>query len=108
MTGMEDDAIRRSAYRRARIDGPPGRRAARAMQYENLDGQTAKARLEETDRARARYVDRLYGRDATDPHLYHLILDGTIMTAADAVEVIAAAAAAYWTSVPENPPVRLE
>jgi cytidylate kinase len=83
-----------------RLDGPPGRRAARAMQFEGIDEETAKARLEETDRARARYVDRLYGRDATDPHLYHLILDGTVMTSADVVDVIAAAAKAFWKSIP--------
>jgi cytidylate kinase len=83
-----------------RLDGPPGRRAARAMQFESIDEETAKAHLEETDRARARYVDRLYGRDATDPHLYHLILDGTVMTSADVVDVIATAATAFWKSIP--------
>ena len=70
------------------------------MQFEGIDEETARARLEETDRARARYVDRLYGRDATDPHLYHLILDGTVMTSADVVDVIAAAAKAFWKSIP--------
>ena len=79
-----------------RLDGPEARRAARAMAIEAIDDATARARLTETDRARARYVDRLYGHDPTDQRLYHLVLDSTVLATDDCIEVLAAAAEAFW------------
>ena len=79
-----------------RLDGPYERRVARAMSIEGTDTDTARARLEETDRARSRYVERLYGCDPADPALYHLILDATVLATDDCVELIARAAAAFW------------
>jgi cytidylate kinase len=79
-----------------RLDGPVERRVGRAMTIEGTDESTARTRLEETDRARARYVERLYGRDASDPALYHLILDSTVLSAGASVEVLATAALAFW------------
>jgi cytidylate kinase len=79
-----------------RLDGPLERRAARAMGIEGVDEHIARSRLEETDRARAQYVERLYGRDPAEPGLYHLILDSTVLSVAATVEVVASAAAAYW------------
>jgi cytidylate kinase len=69
---------------------------ARAMTIEGADERTARARLDETDRARAQYVERLYGRDASDPRLYHLILDSTVLSTDGAVSAVAAAALAFW------------
>jgi cytidylate kinase len=79
-----------------RLDGPLDRRAARAMGIEGVDERTAWSRLEETDRARTQYVERLYGRDPADPRLYHLILDSTVLSVDGTVEVVTSAAAAFW------------
>lgn len=79
-----------------RLDGPEDRRVTRAMAIEGIDGPTARARLHETDRARARYVDRLYGHDPADPGLYHLVLDSTALATADTIEILATAATAFW------------
>jgi cytidylate kinase len=79
-----------------RLDGPLSRRAARAMTIEGVDEAIARARLEQTDRARSQYVERLYGRDPADASLYHLIVDSTVLTLDATVEVVTAAARAFW------------
>jgi Cytidylate kinase-like family len=92
-------AVVLAGHRRAfhvRLDGPDGRRAARAMTIEGIDAPTARARLLETDRARARYVDRLYGHDPADQQLYHLVMDSTVLATDACVEVLGAAAEAFW------------
>jgi cytidylate kinase len=83
-----------------RLDGPEPRRIARAMAIEQIDEKTAHDRLGETDRARARYVHRIYGRDSTDPGLYHVILDSTTLRTDTCVELIAVAAEAFWEAAP--------
>jgi cytidylate kinase len=82
-----------------RLDGPEERRVARAMAIEHIDEKTARNRLNETDRARSRYVHRLYGRDISDPLAYHLLLDSTVLEVNDSVSVIATAAEAFWRRV---------
>jgi cytidylate kinase len=79
-----------------RLDGPVDRRARRGAIWEGVDLQTAKAHLAETDGARSRTLRRLYGRDPSDPTLYHLVIDATTITADALVEVIAAGAEAFW------------
>ena len=79
-----------------RLDGPPERRARSGQAYEKIDLDTARIRLEETDRARARYVSRQYGRDPTEPSLYHLVLDTTMLDRGDCVELLAGAAESFW------------
>ncbi len=79
-----------------RLDGPEHRRITRAMAIEGIDEATARARLHETDRARARYVDQLYRSDPADARLYHLLLDATALDTDDGVEVLATAAEAFW------------
>ena len=81
-----------------RLDGPKERRIARATGIEGIDVATARSRLEETDRARARYVHRLYRRDPADSSLYHLIIDSTVLAAGDCVEIISHAASAFWSA----------
>ena len=83
-----------------RLDGPEERRLARAAAFEGIDEITARNRLVETDRARARYVQRLYGRSPDDPLLYHLVIDSTVLSSEDCVEVIAAAAESFWRRNP--------
>ena len=79
-----------------RLDGPAARRLARARAIEHTDEDTARARLVETDKARARYVATVYGVDSDDARLYHLVLDSTVLATDDVVDVLAAAARAFW------------
>src|SRR4051794_48687 len=79
-----------------RLDGPVERRAARGALWEGIDHEAAMTRLEETDAARARYTQRLFNRDPSEPSLYHLVLDSTVLTVDSCVEVLAVAAQDYW------------
>ena len=79
-----------------RLDGPEDRRCARAMALEGIDEATARDRMAETDRARAKYFSRIYGRDAADATLYHLVLDSTALPIDACVRVIVDAATAFW------------
>lgn len=81
-----------------RLDGPAERRAARAMAFEGIGEATALDRMVETDRARARYLTRLYGRDAHDPALYHLVVDSTVLPVEACVRMLVDAAVAFWGS----------
>ncbi|MCU1454133.1 MAG: hypothetical protein JWN46_2279 [Acidimicrobiales bacterium] len=80
----------------ARLDGPEARRIERASRTELIDVATARDRLRETDAARSRYVQRLYGRDPADATLYHVVLDPTVLPVDDLVEILAIAAEAFW------------
>ncbi|MCU1346571.1 MAG: hypothetical protein JWL70_2837 [Acidimicrobiia bacterium] len=79
-----------------RLDGPPERRVVRAMSLEQVDEATALARLHDADRTRAQVVKRLFDRDSADPSLYQLVLDPTVFSMDDAVELLATAAEVYW------------
>jgi cytidylate kinase len=85
----------RRAYH-VRLDGPEARRVARGMAIQHLDEREARARMTEADRARTRYVSRLYGRDSSDPRLYHLMLDTTVLPDDVCVALLATAAEAFW------------
>jgi hypothetical protein len=82
------------------------------MAIEGIDEATARARLHETDRARARYVDQLYRSDPADTRLYHLVVDSTSLDTDDCVGVLAGAAEAFWrhgtdqTSSPPSPTIQ--
>jgi cytidylate kinase len=88
---------RRAGVFHVRLDGPPDRRAQRGAAWEGVDLDTARAHLTKTDVTRARYVQRLYGRDPTDAELYHLVLDSTVIALDALVELIAVAAEAAWS-----------
>ena len=79
-----------------RLDGPVDRRARRGALWEGIGMEEAMARLEDTDAARVRYTQRLFGRDPGDPSLYHLVLDSTVLTLEACVDVLAVAAEDYW------------
>jgi len=81
-----------------RLDGPVERRCARAMAFEAIDAATARHRMVETDRARARYFTRLYRRDAHDPALCHLVVDSTVLPVEACVRMVVDAATAFWTA----------
>ncbi len=82
-----------------RLDGPAERRLARAAAIESVDLETARRRMEETDRARTLYVRRLHRVDPNDPALYHLMLDATVVSEDQALEVLALAASAFLAAV---------
>jgi hypothetical protein len=89
---------RRPLAYHVRLDGPVERRVAWAAPFEHLDTEAARRRQAETDRARASYVKRLYRKDPADPSLYHLVLDPTVLGIDAAVEVVKAAAAAFFAA----------
>jgi hypothetical protein len=75
-----------------RLDGPPERRVAKAMELEALGRGDAERLRKSGDRAREAYARHFYGCDARDPTLYHLVIDSTSLSAATVVDIIAAAA----------------
>ena len=74
-----------------RLDGPPQRRVAQAMELEGFTKSDAERLRRDGDRAREAYVRHFYGCDARDPALYHLVIDSTALPTETVVEVIAAA-----------------
>jgi cytidylate kinase len=76
---------------RVRLFGPEEARIAQAARIEDVDADTARQRLPEVDRARAQYVQRLYGTDIDDPDLYHLQIDSTVVPIDACAGLIAAA-----------------
>ena len=83
-----------------RLDGPEQRRIARACEFEGIDAATARDRLVETDNARSRYVRRLYARDPAEASLYHLVVDATVLSVEEVVNVLGLAAEAFWRRQP--------
>ncbi|HET9689744.1 MAG TPA: cytidylate kinase-like family protein [Acidimicrobiales bacterium] len=78
-----------------RLDGPVDRRVRRAVQIEGIDAEEARRRMADTDRARTLYVRRLYHADPTDPRLYNLVVDTTVLTVDAAVGLLADAVTAF-------------
>ena len=64
--------------------------------WEGVDLDTARARLEQTDNSRARYVRQLYRVDPTNASLYQLVVDATVLTIDSCVDLVVAAAEAAW------------
>lgn len=79
-----------------RLDGPEEARVRRGMLIEGLDENSARKRLADTDRVRALYIRRMYGRDWRDFDLYQLMVDSTNLDLNGCVSVIAEAARAFW------------
>ncbi|HEX4822281.1 MAG TPA: cytidylate kinase-like family protein [Acidimicrobiales bacterium] len=88
---------RRSGVYHVRLDGPVERRVERGAAWEGVDIAVARKHLEQTDAARVRYVKQLHRADPADPSLYHLVLDSTMLSIDDCVDLIAAAAHAAWS-----------
>ena len=83
-----------------RLDGPVERRLDSAAAFEKLDRESARRRQAEADRARALFVKRLYHVDPADPGLYHLVLDTTVFGVELGLQVLLAAARAYFEANP--------
>ena len=86
----------RAGVYHVRLDGPVERRIERGAAWEGVDVATARKHLEQTDASRLRYVRQLYRVDPTDPSLYHLVLDSTMISIDACVDLIADAAQAAW------------
>jgi cytidylate kinase len=81
-----------------RLDGPVERRVAWAASFENLGVEAARRAQSETDRARTLFVKRLFRADPSDVRLYHLVLDSTVLGVDASVEVLVAAARAFFAA----------
>jgi cytidylate kinase len=75
-----------------RMDGPREARLRQGMRIQSIDRATAQRVMDETDRARHAYVRHFYRTDASDPALYHLLIDSTAIDLSACVELIAQAA----------------
>jgi hypothetical protein len=76
---------------RARLDGPPARRAAQAARLGDIELSETQRQVERLDRAHAEYVKRFYGADIRDPALYDMVLDSTAIELEACVELLAIA-----------------
>jgi Cytidylate kinase-like family len=79
-----------------RLAGPADRCLAQGMSIEGVSEAVAREHQERADRSWARFVSRLFDRDPTDPRLYHLMVDSTVIPIDACVELIAGAASAFW------------
>jgi hypothetical protein len=79
-----------------RLSGPADRCLAQGMSLEAVSEDVARAHQERADRAWGRFVTRLFDRDPADPRLYHLIVDSTVIPVERCVDLLAAAASAFW------------
>lgn len=58
-----------------RLDGAAEGRVQAAMRQHGIDEATAQAQLRDNDKIRDTYVKHFYRADASDPSLYHLVVD---------------------------------
>ena len=77
---------------RARLDGPPARRAAQAARLGGIELADAERTVERIDRGQAAYVKRFYDVDIHDPGHYHLVLDSTAIDLDACIELLLLAA----------------
>ncbi len=75
-----------------RLDGSRAGRLARAAEQVDGDADAAARLLDETDRAREGYVRYFYKVDPRDSHLYHLILDSTVIPLEVCADLVVTAA----------------
>jgi cytidylate kinase len=80
-----------------RLTGPTDRCLARAMAIEAVPEAEARTRQADTDKAWSKFVMRLFDRDPSDPALYHLVIDATVFSIDQVVEMVATAASAFWS-----------
>jgi CMP/dCMP kinase len=71
-----------------RIVAPFEARIAYVMSREGLDRTAAQARILRKDQERARYLETFYRRNPSDPHLYDLVLNTSILDLESTVDVI--------------------
>jgi cytidylate kinase len=71
-----------------RIITPLDIRIARLQQSKHISLDAVRARLEASDKTRARYLRKNYGVDWNDPALYHLVINTGVVKLDQAVQVI--------------------
>jgi len=79
-----------------RLAGPSSRRLDQGMVIEGASRELAAAHQVAADRVRSQFVRRLFGRDPADADLYHLVVDSTAVPLDACVELVVAAASAFW------------
>jgi cytidylate kinase len=71
-----------------RLVAPLDRRTKRLMAYESIGREQARARIEEADEERRRFIERVFHRDVMDPLAYHLTLNTGELDLEKATEII--------------------
>ncbi|GAB4526391.1 MAG: cytidylate kinase-like family protein [Anaerolineales bacterium] len=74
-----------------RVIAPLEVRIERVMRAHGISRSAAQAQIVESDRYRARYLQRFYDAQWDDPALYHLIVNTGLMSLAQAADTICAA-----------------
>lgn len=74
-----------------RIVAPFEVRVARLQQEKNFSAESARACLEASRKARARYIQRSYGVQLDDPALYHLVVNTGLLDLPQAVNLVVGA-----------------
>jgi cytidylate kinase len=90
----------RPAVLHVRLGGSVEARRRQAMSHEGLDYETACRLQQQTDSARAAYVDHYHAQEGAweDPKHYHLIIDSTAISLDTCVELITMAAKDLFSS----------
>jgi cytidylate kinase len=83
-----------------RLDGPPEARIEQAARLGSLRLEDARKRQRDTDRARDSYLRHFYRTDHSRPHLYHLVLDSTVLPLQVCVDLIVTAAGSVCADRP--------
>lgn len=76
---------------RVRLFGDRAARIAQGAAVEGISDEESRQRQPDTDRAREHYMRRLYHADQSDPALYNLQLESTVIPLDTCAEVIAEA-----------------
>ncbi|WP_376873524.1 cytidylate kinase-like family protein [Blastococcus deserti] len=84
----------RSDVLHVRLDGPPDRRLAAAVQRSGRSVEEVRREMAASDRAREAYVRHFYRCDPASPRHYHLVVDGTALPVQTVVELVVTAARA--------------
>jgi cytidylate kinase len=75
-----------------RLDGPPDRRLAAAVQRSDRSPEEVRREMEATDQARVAYVRHFYRCDPASARHYHLVVDGTALPVQTVVDLVVTAA----------------
>ncbi|GAC1377607.1 MAG: cytidylate kinase-like family protein [Ktedonobacteraceae bacterium] len=76
-----------------RIVAPIEQRVTYVTQREGLDRERARARIQQKDRQRERYLQNHYRQSSEDPHLYDLVLNTGVLDLDSITEIITLALA---------------
>ncbi|KGH44572.1 MULTISPECIES: AAA family ATPase [Modestobacter] len=77
-----------------RLDGPPERRLASAVEHLDLPVEEVRREQEASDAARTAYVRHFYRCDPAEARHYHLVVDSTALPHATVVDLVVTAARA--------------